>query len=104
MDKKSQSEKNNVNDLPSYLFHQGTNFNAQDYLGVHGKEIGDGRFEYSFRVWAPGAESVSVVGDFSSWDQNKGIPMERVTEQGVWEAIAVFDRSIEGPVNFVPRY
>lgn len=96
MDKKSQSEKNNVNDLPSYLFHQGTNFNAQDYLGVHGKEIGDGRFEYSFRVWAPGAESVSVVGDFSSWDQNKGIPMERVTEQGVWEAIAVFDRSIEG--------
>ena len=44
MDKKSQSEKNNVNDLPSYLFHQGTNFNAQDYLGVHGKEIGDGWF------------------------------------------------------------
>ena len=67
-------------DMAPYLFHQGTNFHAQDYLGAHRTPDG-----FVFRVWAPNAASVFVVGDFCSWDE--GIPMQRVTDGGVWEAL-----------------
>lgn len=62
-----------------YLFHQGTNFHAYDYLGVHKTETG-----YVFRVWAPHAKEIFVVGDFNGWmDTN---PMTCISEEGVWEA------------------
>ncbi len=70
------------NDLPGYLFHQGTNFNAYDFLGAHlcvqGKKNG-----VIFRVWAPNAKSVSVVGDFNGWDKTSSV-MQKVTS-GVYE-------------------
>ena len=61
-----------------YFFHQGTNYKAYEYLGVH-RENG----EYVFRVWAPNAESVFVVGDFNGWDNS--MPMTRISEAGVYE-------------------
>ncbi|MBO5898458.1 MAG: 1,4-alpha-glucan branching enzyme, partial [Clostridia bacterium] len=64
--------------MAPYLFHQGTNFHAADYLGAHPCDDG-----YVFRVWAPNAAHVSVVGDFCDWGE--GIPMTRVTEGGIWE-------------------
>lgn len=67
-------------DLAAYLFHQGTNFHAQDYLGFHLAPDG----EATFRTWAPRANAVSLVGDAFGWDS--GVPMERVTADGVWEA------------------
>ena len=66
-------------DMAPYFFHQGTNFHAADYLGAHPIEGG-----YVFRVWAPNAQHVAVVGDFCSWDE--GVPMTRITEGGIWEA------------------
>ena len=45
-----------------------------------------------FRVWAPNAAAVSVVGDFNSWD-NEANPMER-SDGGIWET------SIKGLKNF----
>lgn len=76
-----QEEKymNIQSDIAPYLFHQGTNYYAQEYLGAHrtgGQMI--------FRVWAPGASSVFVIGDFNGWQEDT--PMIRVTEGGVWEA------------------
>ena len=37
------------NSIPLYLFHQGTNAKAYEFLGAHGN--GDG--SVTFRVWAP---------------------------------------------------
>ena len=37
-----------------YLFHQGTNFYAYEYMGVTVKQKGD-KFIYTFRTWAPNA-------------------------------------------------
>ena len=66
-------------EMAAYLFHQGTNFRAYEYLGVHLE--GD---SVTFRTWAPNADFVSVCGDFNGWNPNAD-PMTRVTEGGVWE-------------------
>ena len=71
--------------LASYLFHQGTNYYAYRYLGVHRAEGG-----YVFRVWAPHADAVFVVGDFNEWGEDT--PMVRVTEGGVFEGFVPTDR------------
>ncbi len=71
-------------DLAAYYFHQGTTTYAYDYLGAHYSDDKNGRC-WIFRVWAPRAHSVSLVGDFNGWDD--GYPMTRVTEAGVWEYV-----------------
>ena len=66
-------------EMAAYLFHQGTNFHAYEYLGMHfeGERV-------VFRVWAPNAAFVSVCGDFNFWNRDAD-PMTRVTDGGVWE-------------------
>ena len=49
-----------------------------EYLGAHISHSG----EWSFRLWAPNAFSVSLVGDFCDWES--GLAMTP-TESGVWE-------------------
>jgi 1,4-alpha-glucan branching enzyme len=71
------------NDLPLYLFHQGTNYNAYDYMGAHLVSV-NGNTGVVFRVWAPNANSVSVVGDFNKWDENANY-MTRISDGGVFE-------------------
>ena len=78
--KKQQETQNAIlPDAAPYYFHQGSTVRAFDYLGAHreGEDV-------VFRVWAPNAEYVSVIGDFNGWDAGKA-PMTRVTERGVWE-------------------
>ncbi len=65
------------------LFHRGENFHAYRFMGAHC--LGDGR--YVFRVWAPCAKSVSVVGDFNDWDRDAH-PMSKVSYGGIWEVVA----------------
>ncbi len=71
------------NDFPLYLFHQGKNFEAQRFFGAHLFRRGRGQF-CRFRVWAPKAVSVSVIGDFNGWDRSAN-PMEKISDS-VWEA------------------
>ncbi len=76
---------NTPNSLAPFLFHQGTNYHAFEYLGVH--KVGD---TYSFRVWAPHAREAYVVGVFNDWEADT--PMERITNGGVFEAYIPCDR------------
>ncbi len=63
-------------------FHNQICHNAYEFLGAFKENDA-----VTFRVWAPAAKSVSVVGDFNSWDTN-ALPMTRVTDRGIWEAKA----------------
>ncbi len=67
-------------DMAPFLFHQGTNFKSYDYLGAHKEKNG-----IVFRVWAPHADEVFVVGDFCEW--GNGLRMKRITSDGVWEGL-----------------
>ena len=78
-DMETQKESKST-DLAAYLFHQGTNYRSSEYMGVH---RADGK--YTFRVFAPRATAVYVVGSFNDWGDS--LPMSRITENGVWEAI-----------------
>ena len=77
--------QNRTDDLAAYYFHQGTTTYAYDYLGAHYAEDKNG-CSWTFRVWAPNAYRIEVVGDFNDWGE--GFPMTRVTEAGVWEYTA----------------
>ena len=71
------------NNLPLYLFHQGTNFYAYEYLGAHFARVDD-KNGVVFRVWAPNAKEVSVVGDFNSWNVKSNV-MHKISDGGVYE-------------------
>ena len=68
--------------IPMYLFHQGTNAKAYEYLGSHRDEE-DEKFTY-FRVWAPHAVAVFVACDRNNWT-GEGFELSRINEQGLWE-------------------
>ena len=80
-------------DLPLYLFHQGTNYRAYEYLGAHFAVYRKKKGVW-FRTWAPRAEKVYVVGDFNGWELKD--EMMRVSEGGVFElfipGLKEFDR------------
>lgn len=67
-----------------YFFHEGTNREAYKLFSPH-KELVDGKECWIFRVWAPHAVSVSVVGDFNYWDRTVN-PMTKINDNGIWEA------------------
>lgn len=64
------------------LFRSGDSVRAYDYFGAHVASRG-GEQGVMFRVWAPQAQSVSVVGDFNDW--NKTADFMKKAEEGVWE-------------------
>ena len=52
----------NCDNLADFYFHQGTNFNSYKYLGCN-MEIAEGKYIYSFRVWAKNADYWTVYFD-----------------------------------------
>lgn len=65
---------------PAYLFNTGENDQAYKYLGAHWNPDSGA----VFRVWAPHARSISVVGDFNQW-KGEVNPAVRLGEGGIWE-------------------
>ena len=66
----------------SELFYSGRDCRAFDYMGAH-PFVQDGEQGYLFRVYAPEAEKVSVMGEFNDWNRDADY-MTR-DEQGIWE-------------------
>jgi 1,4-alpha-glucan branching enzyme len=64
-----------------HLFNEGTHGHLYEKLGAHLSKDPDGTL---FAVWAPNADSVSVIGDFNFWDKsaNQLHPRE---QSGIWE-------------------
>ncbi|MBR6717873.1 MAG: 1,4-alpha-glucan branching protein GlgB [Oscillospiraceae bacterium] len=79
----TQNAAQNPNAFPLHLFFEGRNYEAQRFFGAH-TEVRDGVKKTVFRVWAPNAIDVSVVGDFNEWnrDTNTMLPVA----DGIWEA------------------
>ncbi len=71
------------NDVPMHLFHHGENFRTFEWLGAHAATV-KRKKGYVFRVWAPRAVSVSVIGDFNGWDANANV-MERLIDGETFE-------------------
>ena len=69
-----------ASDHDLFLFGQGTNYQSYRLLGA--LPTPDGTV---FRVWAPNADQVAVVGDFNGWDGNVH-RMRCLGDSGVWEA------------------
>ena len=67
------------NELDIYLFHKGDHRKVYNYMGAHFTENG-----VIFRVWAPYAKSVSVVGDFNNWN-GFDHKMKKINFEGIWE-------------------
>ena len=66
----------------SELFYSGRDCRAFDYIGAH-PFVQDGEQGYLFRVYAPEAKKVSVMGEFNDWNRDADY-MTR-DEQGIWE-------------------
>ncbi len=72
-----------LGDLDLHLFSEGRNWRIYDKLGAQLHQV-DGVEGVLFATWAPGAERVSVVGDFNAWDGRRH-PMRVRGGSGVWE-------------------
>jgi len=66
-----------------YLFNEGSALRLYEKLGAHRMTQG-GKVGVHFGVWAPDAESVSVVGDFNRWDKDTNLLQPRASS-GIWE-------------------
>jgi len=71
-----------ISDDDLYLIGEGNHFKSYEKFGARLITF-NGVAGVHFAVWAPNAQSVSVIGNFNYWD-NKTHPMMRVHFSGVW--------------------
>ena len=62
-----------------YGFYTGSEFHAYEYLGAH---VIDGGV--AFRVFAPAAKAISVIGEFNQWQDT---PMQKIYDGNFWECV-----------------
>ena len=67
-----------------YLFGQGQHYHLYEKMGAHPRTV-NGVQGVNFALWAPHAQSVSVIGDFNRWNR-AATPMHvRHSDLGIWE-------------------
>jgi len=66
-----------------YLFNFGTHYTLYEHMGAHLTQR-SGINGTIFRVWAPAATRVSVLGNFNGWD-GRVHPMRCLGDSGIWE-------------------
>jgi 1,4-alpha-glucan branching enzyme len=72
-----------LTDFDIYLFGAGDHHRIYEKLGAHYAEV-NGIGGVQFAVWAPGARSVSVIGEFNGWDRRHHA-MRVLGSSGIWE-------------------
>ena len=78
--------------LAEYYLQNGKGTHAYRYFGVHRLKDREG-WCYVFRVAAPGADRVSLVGEWDGWEP---VAMERLGKSGVWEIVTCAEICPEG--------
>ncbi len=73
-----------LTEFDSNLFKAGKHFRIYEKLGSHIIQV-DGQWGTYFAVWAPNANSVSVIGNFNNWDRNSHQLSSRWDHSGIWE-------------------
>ena len=68
-----------MTEMDMFGFYTGKIFDAYEYLGAHPEPEGT-----YFRVYAPNAERVSVIGEFNDWEDT---PMEPVYDGNFYECL-----------------
>ena len=76
------AKKQSASDARVARFLGGCSDDAYTFLGAHPDQV-NGQDGYRFRVWAPNAVSVSLMGNFNDWDP-ENCPMQHI-EGGIWE-------------------
>lgn len=75
----------NISDYDTYLFHNGSHYNAYKFMGAH--LITEKRKRgVRFTTWAPKAKAINIVGDFNNWEVLEEYSLERITKSGLWSA------------------
>ena len=72
-----------LSDHDLYLFNEGSHVKLYERLGSHTRTQG-GAEGTNFAVWAPDAESVSVIGAFNGWN-GTGHFLQPRGSSGIWE-------------------
>ena len=78
------AERQHLSDLDIHLFREGNHYRLYEKLGAH-RIVLDGKEGVFFAVWAPGAESVSVLADFNGWTPGSNPLHPRWDGSGIWE-------------------
>jgi 1,4-alpha-glucan branching enzyme len=73
-----------ISDYDIYLFREGKHFSLHHKLGAHIMEHNDTSGTF-FAVWAPNAQSVSVIGNFNGWSKDSHFLRKRNDESGLWQ-------------------
>ena len=80
-----------LSDEVLYLFNEGSNYRLYETVGAHlvskeaSKEASrEGQSGAMFSVWAPNAQSVSVIGSFNDWSARSHMLAPRGSS-GIWE-------------------
>ncbi len=75
--------RNGISDFDLHLIAEGTHHRVYEKLGAHPVSRGDVQGTI-FRVWAPNAGRVSILGDFNGWNRDAA-PMQRHSDSGIWQ-------------------
>ncbi len=73
-----------LSDFDIHLFRAGKHYKLYEKLGSHVMEL-EGRIGTYFAVWAPNAESISVIGNFNGWNREAHLLFPRWDSSGIWE-------------------
>lgn len=72
-----------LSDYDLHLLGEGRHWDSYKKLGAHIREV-NGVKGVNFAVWAPNAESVSIVGEYNNWDRRTHA-MRKHIPSGIWE-------------------